>query len=199
MESSFFDKDIKTAFSDRVWALRDACPVDLTSLRYGKVVGLGANIMNGYGQQSLCGNMTFLCSIKELDGLDSGLWRFVYIKDYKDNGIGFYNNGVTTPERTICDFIMYPDELSAGLWVWDALEGYEDEYNGDWSKVYEMMDILGISRKKLDSLLDDLLEMSAQPLCRDVSEYEIMSKDFGNLSQYIEKGDCIDKLLSSEW
>lgn len=132
-------------------------------LEHGRIVGLGAVILNGYSYENLLGNVTYYCSCKEFDGLSSGVEKYIYLPDYPKPEMGLVEGcNHTNPERTICDFIMYPKRLGLDLWVWDLLEGYQEEYDDDWSKVYEMMDVFGIPRSKLDELLEILENMEME-------------------------------------
>lgn len=123
----------------------------------GHVIGLGANILNGYSYEPAVGGLTYLSNCPELVGNINGVYQFVYIKDYREPEYGF-ENCVSTPERTICDFLMYPEELEKDLWVYDAIEGYieDDETPDNLTEVYNMMDHFGIDRQLLDELLPEL-------------------------------------------
>lgn len=134
--------------------------IDLSEYQLGNIIGLGAIILNGYSNEYIIGNLTYLTNIKDLDGLSTGIFKLIYIKDYKEPDFGF-NNHVSTPERTVCDFLMYPNELCADLWIYDILEGYlEDEDTpNDWGKVYEMMEHFGIDRCLLEDRLSKLEKM----------------------------------------
>ena len=113
-----------------------------------KVVGLGATILNGYSTVNPFGGLKFLAPCEELNGVYSSVFEYVYLNGY-NNVIGYEESNVSSPERTICDYLMYPNELNAGLYLLNTLEGYEDEF-GNFDKVYEMMDKLGIQRSELD-------------------------------------------------
>lgn len=134
---------------------------DIDQYRMGRIIGLGAIIFNGYSYENLIGNITYLSVCKNFDGLSTGVARLIYIEDYKEPDFGFENH-VTTPERTICDFLMYPEELHADLWIYDAIEGYidDDETPDDFHLVYEMMEHLGIDKQLLDERLKYLEGMS---------------------------------------
>ena len=111
------------------------------------VVGSSATVLNGYAYGGINAPVTVLAENKILDGLATPLRYFVYLPDY-DKTTGIRNN-ITNEERTICDFLMYPKELGIGLYLLDAMEGYEEEF-GNFDKVYEMMNKFGIPREKLD-------------------------------------------------
>lgn len=113
-----------------------------------KVVGVGATILNGYSYIPCIYGLTIYTSVKDLNGFSSLLRKMVYLENYNSE-IGYEESNVSSPERTICDYLMYPDELNAGLYLLDTLEGYEDEF-GNFDKVYEMMNKLGIQRSELD-------------------------------------------------
>lgn len=111
------------------------------------VVGSSANVFNGYAYDGINAPVTVLAENKILDGLATPLRYFIYLPNY-DKTTGIRNN-ISNEERTICDFLMYPKELGIGLYLLDAMEGYEEEF-GNFDKVYEMMDKFGIPREKLD-------------------------------------------------
>lgn len=146
---------------NRFYIVKDTIIPDVSALYVGHIIGLGAVILNGYSYENLVGNVTYLCNCKELDGVSSAVFRLVYIKDYKEPDFGFQENHVSSPERTICDFLMYPEELQADLWIYDAIEGYieDDETPDDFHLVYEMMEKLGIDKGLLDERLHDINEM----------------------------------------
>lgn len=112
------------------------------------VVSDTANFFNGHSYSNPSYGIEVYTSNKDLNDLRTPLRRFIYLKDY-DTHTGMIGN-TPNEERTICDFLMYPKELGANLYLLDALEGYEEEY-GNFDKVYEMMKIFGIPREKLDS------------------------------------------------
>jgi hypothetical protein len=120
----------------------------------GHIIGIGAVILNGYSYEHLIGRLTYLCEDERIDGLCDDVCRYIYIKDYKMPDYGF-ENCISTPERTICDLLMYPDELDAYLWLGDALEGYleDDETPNDFHLVYEMMEVLGVDKHLLDKAI----------------------------------------------
>lgn len=111
------------------------------------VVGNSANVLNGYAYGGINAPVSVLTENKILDGLATPLRYFIYLPNY-DKTTGIRNN-ISNEERTICDFLMYPKELGIGLYLLDAMEGYEEEY-GNFDKVYEMMEVFGITREKLD-------------------------------------------------
>lgn len=120
--------------------------------RVGHIIGLGANILNGYSYEQLEGHLIYLCDCAELHNLTNGISKLVYIENYKEPDFGF-ENCVSTPERTICDFLMYPKELEKDFWLLDAIEGYYEEY-GNFDKVYEMLNHFGISHTKFDEYVE---------------------------------------------
>lgn len=113
-----------------------------------KVIGLGATILNGYSTINPFGGLKFLATCEELNGVSSSVFEYIYLSEYNET-IGYEDSNISSPERNICDYLMYPKELGADLYLLDALEGYEDEF-GNFDKVYEMMDKLNIKRSELD-------------------------------------------------
>ena len=133
--------------------------IDLRQYLVGKIIGLGAVILNGYSYENLEGNISYLCNCKEFDGAFDGVCRYIYIENYREPDYGYTEGGVIpTPERMICDFFMYPDELNFNLYVWDALIGYQDddETPDDFSLVFEMFDHFGLDKSKLESAISEL-------------------------------------------
>lgn len=130
-------------------------------LSCGRIIGLGASILNGYSYESLLGGITYYCPCKELDGVSDGVSRLIYLSGYPEIELGVDCDNFTNPERTICDFLMYPEELNADLFLYDLLEGYRDDEDtpDDWNRVYEMMKKLDIPKEKLDERLHDLEDM----------------------------------------
>lgn len=124
--------------------------------KVSSVVGETATIYNGYSYGDP--NNTMLCrtNVRWLNGYFTGLRRFIYLANY--NTVIGINGGFPNSERTICDFLMYPKELGAGVYMPDIMEGYNEENDGDFSKVYDMMAELGIERSKLDYWLEHLDE-----------------------------------------
>ena len=43
---------------------------------------------------------------------------------------------VASSERTICDFLMYPEKLKVRRWIYEELEGYMIDHDDDLTKVY---------------------------------------------------------------
>lgn len=121
------------------------------------VIGLGAVIANGLSYQPIAGNLTILCKSRKLDGFFSGLYLYRYIKDYNTD-VGFENGvGVPTPERAICDCILY-DEWN--LYLYEALTFYIQD-----DSLYNKRDLintavsLGISKERIEEEISDVLEM----------------------------------------
>ena len=56
---------------------------------------------------------------------------------------------------------MYPEELSADLWVHDAIIGYieDDETPDDFHLIYEMLDHFGVDRSLFDKRVEELEEI----------------------------------------
>lgn len=122
----------------------------------GRVSGIGAVILNGYSTQWLAGNVTFITDSKELDGFYTGYEKYIYIPNY-DRETG-YDCFFASPERLICDYLMYPKELNFYQGYWDLLEGYIDDDNtpDNFDKVYDMLGHFGIDRKVFDDTVDRL-------------------------------------------
>lgn len=116
----------------------------------GRITGLGAVILNGYSWKWLPGNVTIAVPDERLDGFYTGYEKFIYLENY-DRETG-YDCCVASPERLICDYLMYPKKLHFSADYWDLLEGYiEDEDTPDnFDKVYEMLDFFHIEREKFD-------------------------------------------------
>ena len=133
---------------------------DLNEYLVGNIIGLGALILNGYSYENLIGNITYLSNCKEMGTFDTVVTRHIYIEGYKEKDYGFENH-IATPERMICDFIMYPEELSADLWVHNAIIGYieDDETPNDFHLIYEMLDHFGVDRSLFDKRVEELEEI----------------------------------------
>lgn len=122
------------------------------------IVGNGATILNGYSYHRPIGGLVVYLPIEELSGMDCFAYRTVYLPDYNTT-IGYENSRVSSPERNICDYLMYPDLLEADFYLLDAMEGYYDEFE-NFDKVYEMMEKLNIPREKLDDWIPYMWEGS---------------------------------------
>ena len=122
----------------------------------GKITGLGASILLGYSMEWLWGNVLVVAPSRSIDGLFTGCEKFVYLENY-DRQTGF-NEYLPSPERLICDFLMYPEELKFNLYYWDVLEGYidDDDTPNDFNRVYAMLDFFKIAREKFDGTVRKL-------------------------------------------
>lgn len=119
-----------------------------------KVVGLGATILNGYSYVPCTCGLTIYTPVPELDGMSCIFRRMIYLEGYNTE-IGYEESNISSPERNICDYLMYPEKLGAGSYLLDAMEGYEEEF-GNFDKVYEMMEKFNIPREKLDEWMDSM-------------------------------------------
>lgn len=121
------------------------------------VIGLGALIANGLSYYPLAGNLTILSSCKEYDDFFSGIYLYQYIEGY-NTVIGFKDNlGVPTPERAICDCILY-DRWS--IYLYEGLIEYlknREIYNKD--RLIKTALKLGISKQRILEELRDAQEM----------------------------------------
>lgn len=123
------------------------------------VIGLGALILNGLSYYPIEGNVTILCNYAEQDGFNSGLYKYVYIEGYRKE-IGYEEfSSIPSPERAICDFLLYPDKLYNGP-VYEAIQFYEDDPDlGDLEQIVEMALKLGIEERKIRSLIQDAQDL----------------------------------------
>lgn len=151
-EKSFCDK------MDDMWKeIMLSGSFDIDCYICGKIIGKGAVILNGYSYVSIIGNITYLTmDWKEMDEVDLYMTKYLYIPDYKMPDYGFENH-ITTPERTICDLMMYPEKLRASYWLPEILQGYMEDFEtpNNWGKVVESMKILGIKEERLYEELAD--------------------------------------------
>lgn len=122
----------------------------MSLINYDIPVGDTANVLNGYSYANLRNGFQVYTPNKDLDNLVTSIRRFIYLPDYNTK-IGIDHN-IPSPERVICDFLMYPDKLSSSLYLLDAMEGYVEEY-GNFDKVYEMMSLFNIPKEKLDDFM----------------------------------------------
>lgn len=125
-----------------------------------KILGRTANEVYGYSY-SIVGNTIFQVYTphKSFNGFITPLRRYIYLPDYNISD-GFTEMGMPTPERVICDFLKYPNELGAGIYIADAITGYLED-GGDLKNVKSLMSILNIDESKLDYWLSlDLSEGS---------------------------------------
>lgn len=127
-------------------------------MRNGIVVGFWATVLNGYSYPCFEAPLTVVTDDSFFRDYQDVVVNYVYIPSY-NKSVGIVD-GLTSSERTICDFLMYPKELGAGVYMPDIMEGYNEENSGDFSKVYDMMAELGIERCKLDYWLEHLDEYS---------------------------------------
>ncbi len=118
------------------------------------VIGLGALILNGLSYHAVEYNLTVLSSCIEMDGIHSGLFRYEYIEDY-NKFIGYEENShIPTPERAICNCILYTRWYS---FLGEALQFYiEDDELYNEGKLIETAEKLGIPRERI---LDEIEEV----------------------------------------
>lgn len=121
-----------------------------------KIIGLGAGILNGLSYEPIEGNVTVLSEVPETHKFNSGLCRMYYIEGY-DTSIGFEDSNVASAERVICDYIKYKDIFNY-YDVFEFIEFYGDEYDWDFSKIYDMAEKLGIEKSVVCDLINDVLE-----------------------------------------
>ena len=114
-----------------------------------RIVGKAATILNGYSYGQLLGNILVYTEVDFLDRMQVLTYRYVYLKDYNTE-VGYEKYCCSSPARNICDYFMYQKELNAAMNIMDAIEGYDDDFNGDFTEVYEMMDFFKIDRKLLE-------------------------------------------------
>lgn len=88
------------------------------------------------------------------DGLATSLRKFIFLENYNTTD-GFLNSGLPTAERVICDYLSFPDKLSANMYLCEALEGYLEEHS-DFSKVYNLMRVLKINKDRLQPYIDNM-------------------------------------------
>lgn len=119
-----------------------------------KVVGLGASILNGYSYAPYTCCLPVYTPVKDMNDIRGFFFRFVYLEDYNEE-IGYEEGNIPSPERTICDYLMYPKELHAYLYLVETLEGYEEEYN-NFDRVYEMMKLFNIPKDFLSPYINDM-------------------------------------------
>lgn len=125
-----------------------------TLISIGYITGLGALVLNGYSYESIEGGLTYVTKAEELHDMLTDCARLVYLPNYNFE-IGYEEDPhVASSERMICDFLMYPEELYDYLYLCDALIGYKDEFNWDFSKVREMLIRLGGDESSLDEALE---------------------------------------------
>lgn len=111
------------------------------------VVGCSAVSLLGYSSINVNYGINVYTPLKEFNGFVTKLRKFIYLPNYDINVSRL--GSLPTKEKVVCDFLMYPKELSADLYMLDALEGYYEEF-GNFDKVYELMKELNIPNEKLD-------------------------------------------------
>lgn len=128
-------------------------------ISYEKLIGIllndipvsdTANFINGYSYTNISNGIKIYTPVKALHNTITPLRRFIYLPNYNTE-LGIIKN-IPSKERVICDFLMYPKELSANLYLLDALEGYEEEF-GSFDNIYALMDILKIPHILLNNWL----------------------------------------------
>lgn len=122
------------------------------------VVGLGALVLNGLSYHQPEGNITVLTPIKEFDGMHDGIYMYQYIPDY-DTTIGYEDNAhIPTPERAICNCLLYKE--IGYHFIWEAIQFYlEDDELGDEEKIVETALRLGISEEEIREEIEDAKNM----------------------------------------
>lgn len=122
------------------------------------VVGLGALILNGLSYHPPEGNITVLTPIKEFDGMRDGIYMYQYIPDY-DTSIGYEDDAhIPTPERAICNCLLYKE--IGYHFIWEAIQFYlEDDELGDEEKIVETALRLGISEEEIREEIEDAKNM----------------------------------------
>lgn len=120
-----------------------------------KVLSHTANWLYGWSYPVYGGSRAIIYTgNKDLDDLTTPLRILKYLENY-DTEIGFNTNGFPLAERVICDYLLYPKELGADIWLCEALEGYIED-NDDFSKVVEMANSLNVSIDLLNSYIDSM-------------------------------------------
>lgn len=120
-----------------------------------KVLSHTANWLYGWSYPVYGGSRAIVYTgNKDLDGLTTPLRILKYLENYNTK-LGFNTNGFPLAERVICDYLLYPKELGADIWLCEALEGYIED-NDDFSKVVEMANSLNVSIDLLNSYIDSM-------------------------------------------
>lgn len=122
------------------------------------VVGIGALIFNGLSYCLPECNITVLTQDKDADGWFSGIYRYIYIPNY-DMSIGWSEDScVPTPERAICDYLLYPEYLIR-YEVYESIIFYaDDDELGDFEEIVKTGQALGISEEDVRCLLDEAMD-----------------------------------------
>lgn len=124
-------------------------------LYFSKVLSYTANWLYGWSYPVYGGSRAIIYTgNRDLDDLTTPLRILKYLENYNTK-IGFNANGFPLAERVICDYLLYPRELGADLWLCEALEGYIED-NEDFSKVVEMAKSLNASIDLLNSYIDSM-------------------------------------------
>lgn len=113
-------------------------------------VGICAAIMNGFTTEWLNTHLVFYIDCRELGNMDIGTMKFVYLPDYRPEG------NVPSPEKCICDFIKYPEELNASRWLYLTMRDYEEDYEtpDNWDLVYKKAEEMGIPKEDMDKHME---------------------------------------------
>ena len=124
------------------------------------VVGLGALILNGLSYYPIEGNLTILSPSSSWDCVSSGLYEYEYLEGY-DRVIGYEENShIPTPERAICNCILYD---RWGLYLVEALQFYmENEELYNLEKLLETANKLGISSEIILNELEEVKKYYGQ-------------------------------------
>lgn len=133
--------------------------VDSGALKNGlHVVGIGALIFNGLSYCLPECNITVLTQDKDADRWFSGMYRYIYIPNYNTE-IGWEEDiCIPTPERAICDYLLYPEYLTRQE-VYEAIQFYADDDDlGDFKEIAKTGAALGIPKEDVYCLIDEAME-----------------------------------------
>lgn len=122
------------------------------------VVGLGALILNGLSYHQPEGMITVLTNCEKFDGMEDGIYVYNYIPDY-DITIGYEEDShIPTPERAICNCLLYKNKWYH--YIWEAIQFYlEDNELGDEEKIVDTALRLGISEAEIREEIEDAKNM----------------------------------------
>ena len=114
-------------------------------------------IFHGHSYERLYSHIYVYTPYEWLDGSETNLMKFVYLENY-DRSKGYDGkSSIPNAERTICDFLMYPDKLNADLWICDEIRGYLEDHE-DITPIYEMLDYFKIPHSEFEKYLDVCLD-----------------------------------------
>lgn len=119
------------------------------------IVGIGSLVYNGLSYSPIECCTSILCFSEEDHGWHSGIFRYIYLPDY-DKSVGYEeNSSIPSPERAICDYLLYPTILPKAE-VYSAIQLYEeDEELGDTSKIVETGVKLGLPKQSIIDLIEE--------------------------------------------